>query len=214
MLGLRQVWEVQSHQSGGWWRLVYASYAASLGTALLFPSGSVFMLRGRLGNGAGQLLCFWRGVLVNSASYRHAPRRRNNVPTVCLRCSSDCCVHALCPCVVCLPSLQAQPTALWALFHPNPLTFKLQALSPSGCKNSPNLAPLFFQASGFRETFLLWVPLCAPLPHHIILLCDCISFPSTSPMICFSLKPYIHTFYLLWCGLLSLFSFGVCSVRI
>lgn len=115
-----------------------------------------------LGNGAGQLLCSWRGVLVNTASYRHAPRRINNVPTVCLRCSSDCCVHALCPCVVCLPSLQAQPTALWALSHPSPLTFKLQALSPSGCKNSPNSAPFFFQASGFRETFSLWVPLCAP----------------------------------------------------
>lgn len=41
-------------------------------------------------------------------------------------------------------SLQEQPQCLWVLPKPSLLTFELQALSPTGCKNAWNLVPFVF----------------------------------------------------------------------
>ena len=66
-------------------------------------------------------------------------------------------------------------------------SLKLQALSPTGCKNSQNSAPLTFQANGYGETFFLCVPLCIPLP--LALLCDYGCLPSATSKIHFSELP-------------------------
>ena len=60
------------------------------------------------GNSSGQLLCSQRDVSMNTASQGQAPRRANNLPTLCTRHCSGHCFHPICPHphpkVICLPS--------------------------------------------------------------------------------------------------------------
>ena len=44
-----------------------------------------------------EYLCFWKSISMNDASQGRARRKANNLPTVCSRCSSDFCFHAVCP---------------------------------------------------------------------------------------------------------------------
>ena len=62
-----------------------------------------------------------------------------------------------------LPSLHEQLQCLWALPEPGLLTWRLQPLSPAGCKKSQNSAPLTFQASRYGVLFSLCAPLCTSL---------------------------------------------------
>lgn len=152
-----------------------------------------------------QFLCSRRGgISVNNTSQDHAPKRAKVSPPN--------------PCVSGVPQITVSMISATGLFAFLPsrsravpssqahwLGFKLQASSPTCCKNSQNPICLIFHASGFGKTFFLCIPLCAPLTflhNDNSLLC-------MAPVICFSLKPCICSSYPLWYGLISLFSCGV-----
>jgi len=150
------------------------------------------------GNGGQPAPLFQRGIAVSSVSQGHAPRRANNVPVVCPRHSSDHYFHAVCPWIVCLPSLQEQHITLWA---PSEACWplKLQTLCPTGSKNSWSSAPLIFQANGYGENVLLvYSPVCFSFscpslwPHLPLLL-------STCNLICLFPKPGLYASYFLQC---------------
>lgn len=144
-----------SRRDGVWCK---PSEVVSIGTALV-PAGSpALMLRDR-GKGTSQFLCSQKGLSMNAASLEHVPKWANNFPTVCPRNFSDHGFHIVYPQAVCLPSLQEQCNALGALFQPSPL----QALSPTGCQKSQNLAHLAFQANWYGDSFSLCTSLCADL---------------------------------------------------
>ena len=56
--------------------------------------------------GTSQLLCTRKGISMNAVSQGYTLRRLNNLLIVCQRCSSNSHFHAICPQVVCLPSLE------------------------------------------------------------------------------------------------------------
>lgn len=57
------------------------------------------------GNGSCQFLCSQRGLSVDTAPLRHAPRWAGNLPTVCPTLSSDHCFHTMfMGCLTCLLS--------------------------------------------------------------------------------------------------------------
>ena len=151
--------------------------------------GSMFLLRVEEGNGTSQVLCSQRDISMNATSQGSTLRRVNNLPTLCLRCSSDCCLHPVCSQVVCLPFLQENYNPLQSLSQPSLLIFKLQAVSHAGSMKSQNSACLIFKANGFGEMFSLCIPL-ALLNNHGTL-------HSISPAIYFSPKLHFCTSYLL-----------------
>ena len=132
-------------------------------------------------------------------------------PTVCSRCSSDCCFHAALS-VDSLPCLLSKTGTMPSRLYPSQACCpqKLQALSPASCKNS--LAPLAFQANCYRDpsspfTLPRTSPSLAPL-------CDLCPFPTIGATICLSLKPHLHNSHLPQCDLLSTFSCGACSASL
>ena len=85
---------------------------ANIKASLPSAGDSKFMLRAREGNGSCLSLC---------PSNRMSLRRVIKLPLVCPKCSSH--HHAVCPGVICLPSLQKHGSALRALSQQSPLSF-------------------------------------------------------------------------------------------
>lgn len=119
-------------------------------------------------------------------------KREKSLP-VHLRQSSDCGIslwgylHAFSP-----GALQHSQGSIQQCCGP----LRFQSLSSIGCNNSGKSTSLIFLVNDFREAFFLRNPLCALLSAFLVSLCDQRSLPSVSPMICFSLKPSLHTSYL------------------
>lgn len=130
---------------------------------------------------------------MKAASQGHAPRIVNNVLPVCSRHSSDHCFHASCPCVVCLPSLQEQHGALWALSQPSLLTFKTRGFMPHWLPKLMKFSPSHFPIPCLWGIILMFFQ-CASLSFAI--LHDYGSLPFTAPLIHFSFKPCLRTSYL------------------
>lgn len=106
-----------------------------------------------------------------------------------------------------LPSHQKQSQCLWTLSQPSPL--KLHALSPADSRTH-EICVLSLSKSiavGLPFTHALpCVPVC-PSPFSS-------SLSTAVAMIHFSLKPYLHTSYLLQCDLFSTLSCEVCSASL
>lgn len=113
-----------------------------------------------------------RGVSVNATFQRCAPRRANNLPTVC---PGDPQVVLSVPGL--FPRLISRSRAVLSGPYPShaqrPL--KLQSSCPTRCKLK--LAPLIFPANGSEEVFCLCISLCAPL--SLTFLCNQGCLPST-----------------------------------
>lgn len=105
------------------------------------------------------------------------------------------------PRLLALPSFKSSPSVLWAFPEKSILTLKLQALSPTGFKNSCNLGPFTFQTNCHADSFSMCTPLCACL--SLTLLHDNDSLSTIAVMMHFSLKLYFHTSYLFQYGLFS-----------
>lgn len=117
----------------------------------------------------------------------HSPKREQSL-LVHFRWSSD---HAICLWVAFLSSKSR--AALSSLFQPSPGTFKTPVFELPASKNSWKSAPFIFPAYGFWD-YPLCTSLCA-LPS-LTFLSDQGSLPSASPMIHFSPKPPLCTFFL------------------
>ena len=143
----------------------------------------------------------------------HAPSWANNLPTVCLRCSSDCCFHAVCQTAVCPTfSPKAVPMPLGSPSTEAHWPLELQASSLAACQKSWNSGPLVFQANCYGDSVFLCTPLCVSLSPFLVH--DCSSLSVSVATICFSSKLYLYTSSLLWCGLFSAFSCKVCSATL
>ena len=95
------------------------------------------------GNGTRYLLCCQRGISMNAACQGQAPRRANNLPTVCPRCFSDCYFHAVCPRLfACL--LSRNRAVLSSLYPPSPVTFNTLGLKPHWLQETHKIQPLSF----------------------------------------------------------------------
>lgn len=101
-----------------------------------------------------------RGVSVNATFQGCAPRRANDLPTVC---PGDpqvvLSVPELFPCLI--SRSRAVLSGPYPSHAQRPL--KLQSSSPTRCKSPLKLAPLIFPANGYEEVFSLCISLCAPL---------------------------------------------------
>ena len=130
-----------------------------------FQSGSVFMLRGREGNGIGSFLCSWRRSLHEHYLSEICSEMSNQPP----HCVSQALIRSLFLCCVsagCLPCIfsKSSPSVLWALPEPNMLTLKtpgfklhcLQELMKFRCSHFPSQLLWGFFFSG-------WAPLCVSL---------------------------------------------------
>ena len=108
---------------------------------------------------------FWRGVSMNAASQGCVPRRESDLSSVCPRSSSDHCLHAVCSLIVCLPSLQEQDSALWALSHPTLLTFTTPGFKPCWLQEFTKFSPSRFP----KQWFSLCLPsLCSSFSHALL----------------------------------------------
>ena len=101
--------------------------------------------------------------------------------------------------IVFLLSLQEQQNALQALSQPSSLTFKILGVKPHWLQELTK-----FRSSHFLNQWL-WgkVLVHSPVFFSLAFLWDHGSFSSTSPVICFFPKPWVHTSYILQCSLFS-----------
>ena len=139
------------------------------------------------------------GVFVHAAFLGHALRWANSLSAVFPGCSLDCCLYSVCLWAICSAVSPRAAPMLWALPEPSLLTLELHAFSPTGCKNSWNLAPITFQFNCYGDSFSL----CTSLWPW--------SLSTVAATIHFSPKPVIHISSHLWYGLFCTFSCGVCS---
>ena len=170
----------------------------------------MFMLRGRggRGNGTSQLICPQRGVSMNTATLGYALRRANSLLTECSRCSSD---HLFPHCMPPRLSAFSPGRTLQNLFQPSLLTFKTLGFKPHWLQELTKFSPSHFPNQWLWRNIFCVFPCeflsLSPLYNHSYLL-------STAARIRFSPKPCLHTSYLLWCGLFSTYSCGVCSASL
>ena len=99
----------------------------------------------------------------HSLSEMHsAPRRANNLPILCLRCSSDSCFHAVCPHVVCLSSLQEKHSAHQVLSQTSLLTFTIHDFKhPLLARTQEIQALLFSKPVGLGKHSPVHFPMCS-----------------------------------------------------
>ena len=112
--------------------------------------------------------------------------------------------------VICLPFLQEQCSASGLYPSQASWPLKLQALSSIGWKS------LKIQALLLSKPIVMGIYLFCPWASRYAnlsptLFCDSSSLPTTAAMIHFSPKLHLCAFYLLWCGLFSTLSCGICS---
>lgn len=122
---------------------------------------------------------------------------------MCPRHSSESCFHAVCPRVVCLPPLQKQHNALWAL--------KFPAFSPATCRNSQNLASLTFQANCYGDSFSPGTPVSAGLSLPFLCKHSFLPTAANDPFLSHTVSPHFPPFS---GGLFSAFGCGVSSASL
>lgn len=156
-----------------------------------------------------QFLCSQRGLSMNAASLGHTPKWANTPSTVCT-CALQITVSML-NVQALFAFLLSKSSTMHFRLYPSPLTFKTLGFKLLWLQELTKNWPLWLYKSIAIEIYFSRVELPCVLVYH---LSPCCSYLPTAVALVFFSPKTKGTFYLLWCGLLPVFSCGVCSASL